>query len=813
MNPTSPRNIKDDLSVLLGFIECNRIDKRFLNNGGEIIYIVDTDILKLFSDPVGVGVDNKRRRGYSQLFESSDKKIAGHLAITLAQYIFYELNSHHPLMAFNAHLNEMDKIYKAVISDAGKKIQKPRPKNPIVALESIVDLAQKVDISSNGLDVKTSHEELEHKLQTPVSSLLESLTYAKESSRISQLLNIESPRLAGVAFLLENYPEYFSSEYFVDELDIFYSSVIRVDISKQLEIENPAKPESKKAADVEALYNLFVLNKNMIDQGINKRFVLISGDHSVADASIVLDQYIDSWGMDFDEKFIRNKNKSLFSCLFIRHPLSFLNEENFIGRIDYHSYCRELVGKVDSSESRDFNFDEIDQFDDIGSLFEMLDVIHKGNVWHENVEESISNVPSILDDFLKGRFTEYAYRLDGYYNKSVDKLVGKIKSIDSSREAIDELYDEANNYLVKQTNITAFNLKQSASRFPGSEVSQKYCYRVSPFLRFGLLDNAHRYINSWAFDEAGVVDEISPVDILESIGEHDDSGYSVALCNSAVWAYLDRWDFVEDNTGRALRIAFSEEWLSSKLYVGHEAAYLYLVASRHLARYRSKDEVDNYIGNACRLLELTRSLWNRFNNEHHVPGFESAIEEYRFQHEELSLKLMSVWYDLFYFGLPDESDEYEVIEKQLTTIKSTLWKLIFSIEDEIKGECADNQKVDLPGDRVNYLSYTQRHLINNFCLVCIVLNKYMGVDKRLILNDVLQVLSIYESSVNNRTKVKFKSKSYLHAVIMSVSYRLYGEKSTYGVDFSELFSSENIKQFSKKPYEKSRFEFLRDLVI
>ena len=422
-------------------------------------------------------------------------------------------------------------------------------------------------------------------------------------------------------------------------------------------------------------------------------------------------------------------------------------------------------------------------------------------------EERIENIPEIFDTFLDKRLATYSIGITNYTDEKVEKLLRKLRETKSGEEALREIYNEANNIFVKETNTLALNLQQEA--LAGFESEDKLCYRIPPFLRFDKVKTAETYIKSWVLQH----NEDNTKKLYEEVEDEDPSGYSITLCNATIWAHLDDWKLVQENAGRAFKIAIDliDDGISNNhnLFLGHEAAYLSVVATRHLAIDKTKEDVNRLLTNLRNVIDYTKYLWNEFRDRNKLQTIKPADEEYRFIHELLSIDLMEIWYEVFHFGLDEKNeDDIQKILYSLNAIKGKLFDMVLKTEEQIK-EPKNEEKID-------YLRYAQRHAINNYCLVFMVLDRHTVLKSECHYEKIEYVLNVYKAT-NIAINKPFKVKSYLHVCTLAVASLLYMEmekKENNEVNsmLYSLLTEDMIKKYSRKPYERKRYEFFRDIV-
>ncbi|MBF0336853.1 MAG: hypothetical protein HQL05_03395 [Nitrospirae bacterium] len=92
-----------------------KIDQKFKSQGGKIFYAVDTDIVKMFSDP-------SKMSKYSTVFPGDDKRTREILTWALGRFIFSQLtDDNQPLLIIPPHHQELENVFMSIARDALKE--------------------------------------------------------------------------------------------------------------------------------------------------------------------------------------------------------------------------------------------------------------------------------------------------------------------------------------------------------------------------------------------------------------------------------------------------------------------------------------------------------------------------------------------------------------------------------------------------------------------------------------------------------------------------------------------------------------------
>ena len=101
-------------------------DQRFAASGGRIIYSIDTDILKLFLDPVNEAVSHRAsgkdpRPGYTQIFRGDPPELSIALGRALGEFIFFRLGERAPLLMLPPIEREVGGMFQAITLNADRE--------------------------------------------------------------------------------------------------------------------------------------------------------------------------------------------------------------------------------------------------------------------------------------------------------------------------------------------------------------------------------------------------------------------------------------------------------------------------------------------------------------------------------------------------------------------------------------------------------------------------------------------------------------------------------------------------------------------
>ena len=169
---------------------------------------------------------------------------------------------------------------------------------------------------------------------------------------------------------------------------------------------------------------------------------------------------------------------------------------------------------------------------------------------------------------------------------------------------------------------------------------------------------------------------------------------------------------------------------------------------------------------------------------------------------------MELWFELFYFNSEKKDlHDVKVMQNKFNSLLDDYLKLIENCENELR-------LAGLSSDKKDYYLYSIRHAVNNYLLITFTLDKHAYFKHEIDRKTIEGVRAAYFNA--SQEDSKFKTKSLLHACVMAITEYLYfsesrTEKSKNQSMLYKLLTNENIKKYSRKQYEKSRYHFFRKI--
>lgn len=280
-----------------------RADQEFAIQGGTIFYAVDTDVVKLFSDPAD-------KLDYAAIFPDDEEQTRGIMARALGQFIFFRLTKNQPLFVIPPHDYEMDRVFTWIARHAARERKKTAYDWP------------KLEKHLNEYKLTKNMDALLHSLKKEPLDLIrfvygEGVGYIAELSRINELLK------KGRLLHIERYVDRRNGKPWTlpllhDETDTEDYDILKR-LSKswfdRLKKEDQGKNDQAIKDDADVMARLEWSNRELELEGGKKRLVLISGALYLHRGAA---------------KYRWSNNNQTFADLFIRHPKVFLAAPDFL---------------------------------------------------------------------------------------------------------------------------------------------------------------------------------------------------------------------------------------------------------------------------------------------------------------------------------------------------------------------------------------------------------------------------------------------------------------------------------------------------
>lgn len=541
-----------------------RADQEFAEHGGIIYYAVDTDVVKLFSDPIG-------NLNYATIFPDDEKQTRRILARALGRFIFFRLTKEQPLFVIPPHDQEMDRVFMAIARNAARERKKTD------------DIWPKLEKYFQEYKQNQDTDALFHSLKKEPLDLIRFVYGEREGcfaevSRITELLKKE--RLLHIERSVEHCKgRPWAFPLLDDENDPQAYDILK-ELTKSWSNRLGKKQYQSSTDDAEAMARLEWINREL--EGTGKRLVLISGASYLHRAAA---------------KYRWNNNQT-FADLFIRHPKVFLASPDFLTPED----------KNEKESNQELKLSTLQWLDVFLARFEgeLIDIVTRlRDILAHNNEQDIELAGKFLeknpDDIVKlkqdwKQFVDCAgvkYGLDSH-REPLDKIVEIItqKGLQALRDKVDAQATEVLRKFWESTTVTGFWSAYDLDKQQGVfDTQQDIPKRGVPALRFTLEPAATRakILYRTLHHEDITQQKVT----FGTLKDEDPSGYTGFLVYALAFGAAGRWKAALALSEFALQIVDSKANIDkilegSEPITGNEAVYLLAWAIRHDAKSASQ---------------------------------------------------------------------------------------------------------------------------------------------------------------------------------------------------------------------------------
>lgn len=612
-------------------------------HGIQLLYAVDTDIVKLFSDP-------KEKRKYATVFNGNSDETQEALAWALGYFIFFQLTQNDQLLVIPPHHLELDRVIAGIAQKAVREE------------ESISDDTwwQEMELQIQAYRRTKDEDTLIRFLEKDSHKLLR-FAFGSGEGCIAELARITKLFKKKRLLHIDRYVERKAEKGHPWTLPVLrdkekrkdYDDLMKLKESWSVRLRNE-KPKGvadiKIEDDAEVLARLEWINAELASEGSKRRLVLITGDNALYQAA---------------NKYLKKDDRS-FAEIYLRHPQVFLAALKFLSAdLEYPDASKsnasdnpenELIGLLNvffaRYESGYRNYQ--DRFEEILTL-------KQKEKQAELVHDFTDDIPTFRDKwekFVKSTMMEYGF---SSYSEKIKKVIlsHEKKDFEAIREEVEERVSHVKNEFWQTMMVAGYR---------ATEANKKHIllpWRGVPALRF-TLHPAQDYVRKLCqtLDYKQLTDMKISFDELKG---QDESGYTGFLVYALAFGAAGQWGAVKALATRALQIADHEAKNSplSKKHepiTGNEAAYLLAWTNRH----------DVY--SATRLKTARRYLSQAMGRE--SKATDSRGSNVRYESEELALNMTYHCFQLFCDqSIPKEVPSLEECQKKAV-------KLLFLIEQE-----------------------------------------------------------------------------------------------------------------------------------
>lgn len=545
------------------------VDQDFINNGGAIYYAVDTDVVKLYSDP-------QNMKKYAHVFTQDNEKTREILAWALGQLVFFALTKEKPLLVIPPHHLEIERVINGIASSAARERDEA-----LKLLPQLEDAIQEYR--------KTKNPDILIKIFKHKPLALINYAFGGEEGFNAELHRI-TRLLTDVRLLhVDRYVDHRDNKQV--SLPVLQDDVKEEDYNtlnelsklwqKRLE-QTKSKSQSKEriADDAEVLARLESINNELQEE--QKRLVLISGDSSLHKAS-------NNYSLD---------SRRTFADIYIRHPMVFLAAPDFLTFI---SSQQVQYPQKESHENRIIGLGLIKWFDVFLAQYEPNRTGYTKRLHGITIIESKEKQQEVARNYLTDdkrkrslrgliadwqefvKLTGFACGVIGKNNKNILQKIGE-KNLDELRQKINKKVEIVWESFLQSAAEVGFWSTNAFERRLEENSERRLPLRGIPAPRF-TLEPVSNYIKNLCLTlQHGPI--INQKISFKDINKKDASGYSAFFLFSLAFGAAGRWGVSRTLAKHAYDIAdrlSPEQQLAPHLepITGNEAAYLLVWSIRH----------------------------------------------------------------------------------------------------------------------------------------------------------------------------------------------------------------------------------------
>ncbi len=616
-------------------------DRRLIAEGGHVLYTVDVDVIKLYTNPNEMAVATDRRKeGYAQVFHSDPPAVSVALGRRLARKIFFELGRG-PLLVLPPLDEEVRVVFNAILKDVQNEQKRTwrqlaALREKVAQLDSVSDrqeLAQRLEDEALELATLVSAEH-------SASAELRRFSQLMDKERIMPLDRAWEAGLIDDPALREacTPPSGFIDWLRFHEITENWKVLLR-------QTKSPRQKTALLDRDAHALARLEWINQRL-EPHRHQRVVLITGDAALEKAA---------------RSYWPKGAKHDFADLYLRHPRAYLGEPDVLDSGDDGDPAgieTELTLWLDALLARS----QVSNHPYRTGLDKLLSP--RGGALVALARPITAEHPGIIRDILD-RWTCFTRNL--VLNQGVIDDPAAVGELARLRGDLKRLLDGVSMLLRRRVRETWWETLGVISRTGYALLfscdPKRLRPRTPPILSYDSFPKAETLAHLLFSTHTWNTEAYRKV--LGILDEEDASNYTYFLALATLFAAEGIWPVAAGLAGEAIEIA---ETHHPEHISGREAAYVRAVALRYTARHtRELAVAASFLNDAKRYLEEDRVKRGRWYD----------AGEIRFNAEEQALYLTYHQFCLFLDQpIPLEAGvpELVVLHNQLTNVLADLEK-------------------------------------------------------------------------------------------------------------------------------------------
>jgi hypothetical protein len=763
-------------------------DKREITRGTKkVLYSVDSDVVKLFTDPLKVAASVKGRPyGYLQLFYDDRQEECVARGRIVAEHIFRGLRQGVPLLIIPPLTRELIDIHDTVADRANT--EQFRAQHQLREFKDRLEAIRKTGNSYRLFRVLSEHA-------PHLVRLIEGNSDATAELRRFSVL-FRDQLIAG--------PEFFVKRRLLEgPILSSIQSVLHTNLASDIDIEGRrakwaellGKAEYKAipaGRDAEAMARLELIN-TLLPQDV--KIVHITGDAHILAAG-ELKTFPD--GSNFTERYLRHPRAFLAEpgVLLLDKNTSGVDEtgENDSLPIEFSEFSKWLI--VFLARFWKKNYLDIRQAIETSSDSDL-----KATIDTVEIKQFCRDFPDIVTSF-RNRWDEFSRTLIlGHTRKMLETMPymrdvqAQLKlSFDEIETRVTKYIDDSWQSTFEVATATSYGMTRTSADRATVQKTGRVLARSVPLIYFESFPKTTLLIKE--IIQATSLADIGPdryADIFKKIKTEDSSGYLYYLAYATLFSAEGRWVLARILAERAFRL---RQFANSEKITGREAAYFCAVSIRNSARSNS----DVAIG----LRWLERAEECLANDKRRRPKLQ--ITNTRFDVEKLSLTFSGQLFHLF--GSGDQREVALEIDK-LDLLRESFYTLLRNVM--APGGKTPKTPIEFHDEWVRQV--LQRRILINLLMIALIKTFYFNQSPTTSEWSLLQSHhKLLASNVDSDIRPRIEDNYLYNTVWRLAKIWMIDRSSSLISETKQTLSDSLIERYSTMPYDKERYLFFRGAI-
>ncbi|MHB8271277.1 hypothetical protein [Bradyrhizobium sp.] len=772
-------------------------DRNFIESeGGTILYAVDSDIVKLFTDPFRTSIAQGARPGYAEIIPGQERTVSEALGWILANFIFTKLSGEWPVFILSPADDEISNIFNAVARKAGGEHTQ--------ALVSIKRLENWIQAHGTSTIDKAYFED---NLTEILAVIAGEKSFSAELVRFSRLLNSGKLITLDQHLLESRLPDEtvrnaLSAPNGIHQM-IEFRQMSKIWEEKVDSFDWPTREPRNNEVDAAMLARLEWINKGL--EGSKFRFVLITGSHLI------------------DEVTRQHYSKQLpgtesFAARFVRSPKAYLGDPRVISPISESDIQTKPADYAVGRRLQDWlntvlGVDER-EYPDRTSYLGLIDR------WAGSADTELRNEaarklalnPRLADD-IDEKWRAFVKEVSTMAAQTETQR--RLETFDErlpARQQVAALRDELEQSLkISWDEAYKAALGSALTVSPKDEPQRPYPPRNFPLVHLDGHPKTNaaieQYLSAWR------ASKLTP-DVYQELreaptGDRPHWPYLEFFVQAYVLGVTNRWRISEVTAALAISLArdYREQYqldARKNRISGREAAFWRAYALRSSAR-GAQDLV-----RARAALQLARDLAQEdVADAHDFPREEDILDAkgdldvkpIRFDAERLAIDLSEMCFELF---LQNERPKLSP-----STVAKAV-NILASASEYLELICKESELDDLfLNEKKSINAFCFQRILTNYFMVALIIYHDHTLDAAQISERLAQFRLLVDHPKRDMTRLSYLVLIVYEAAIVVFSTDA-GLRRKARNEFRTLYN--NMASNQTMPYDANRFAFLNELV-